>query len=264
MTTTSTPPLHPLVGIAAASVTLLSAVGIASMLGWLPISTIRTATPDDTAAVATLAAVSTTTSNLTTTTVAPPPPITTAPATSEKAAPPAPIRKVEKRKAPPSEESVTHKVTSRWSAPRATTSEYARPMPPPAHAGVPPDYADPPVYSTPPAPPPCRDCGSVEEIRQITHAGKGSGLGATTGAIVGGAIGSNFGQGHGRTLASIVGAVGGGVLGNEIEKKGRSQIAYQVGVRMQNGELRQIETATEPVWRVGDPVRINDDHIVPR
>lgn len=254
----STPPLHPLVGIAAASVTLLSAVGIASMLGWLPY---RAAAPNDTATLAPLAAVSTTTTTATaTTTTAPPPAVTTAPT------PPAPIRKVEKKKAPPSEESVTHKVTSTWSAPRATSSENARPMPPPAYTGVPPDYAEPPqvAYTAPPAPPPCRDCGSIEEIRQITHAGKGSGLGATTGAIVGGAIGSNFGKGHGRTLVSILGAVGGGVLGNEIEKKGRSQTAYQIGVRMQNGELRQIETATEPVWRVGDPVRISDDNIVPR
>jgi len=68
----------------------------------------------------------------------------------------------------------------------------------------------------------------------------------------------------GKTLATVAGAVGGGYAGNEIEKRTRKTVAYEVDVRMENGERKSFAYETQPTWRAGDPVRVVNGSLAPR
>jgi outer membrane lipoprotein SlyB len=83
----------------------------------------------------------------------------------------------------------------------------------------------------------CTNCGTVESVRQVELEGKGTGLGAVAGGVAGGLLGNQFGSGKGKTAMTVVGAVGGGLAGNQVEKKARSETAYRVSVRMQDGSV---------------------------
>jgi outer membrane lipoprotein SlyB len=52
----------------------------------------------------------------------------------------------------------------------------------------------------------------------------------------------------------VLGAVGGGFAGNAIEKHVRTVTVYEVGVRMDNGSLRMVETKSAPP--IGKPVTL--------
>ena len=110
----------------------------------------------------------------------------------------------------------------------------------------------------------CDNCGVIDEIRQVTRQGQGTGLGAVAGGVVGGALGNTIGKGDGRALATIAGAVGGGLIGNQIEKNQRQTVAYRVTVRFPDGRTQVIERRELPPWRVGDPVRLENGTITPR
>ena len=100
-----------------------------------------------------------------------------------------------------------------------------------------------------PAPRParvCTICGHVESVRPVQHQVPATGVGAVAGGALGGVLGHQVGQGNGRTAATVIGAVGGGFAGNEVEKRYHTATAYEVGVRMQDGSLRTVETATAP------------------
>lgn len=222
--------LHPMLWIAAISVTLLSLAGIASLTGLLPAmhtpSAMSTAVPADTAS----------------------------PAVSvvKPAVPEAPVAAKTPEAKPAA---VQHKPVKRT----VVAHNEARPgaaLLPTAAAGVPPDYAA--------ARAPCANCGLVSGVRQVSREGQGSGLGAVAGGVLGGVLGNQVGNGNGRTLATIAGAVGGGLLGNKVEKTQRESVAYQTSVRMDDGSTQTIETSSAPSWRNGDPVRLIDGAIVPR
>jgi outer membrane lipoprotein SlyB len=113
----------------------------------------------------------------------------------------------------------------------------------------------PQVATAPPAPPPCAVCGRVESVRPVQKRIQNtSGVGAVAGGVVGGLVGNQFGHGNGRVATTVLGAVGGGFAGNEIEKHVRTVTVYEVGVRMDNGTLRTVETKTAPP--IGKPVTL--------
>lgn len=141
----------------------------------------------------------------------------------------------------------------------------AAPMPAPARAPEPapmqaiqpgpaPGAANAPMAAAQPAPPSCAVCGHVESVRPVQRAQRTTGVGAVAGGVVGGLVGNQFGHGNGRTATTVLGAVGGGFAGNAIEKHVRTVTVYQVGVRMQNGTLRTVETKTAPP--IGKPVTL--------
>jgi outer membrane lipoprotein SlyB len=121
-----------------------------------------------------------------------------------------------------------------------------------------------PVAATPertaaapvPAPVRCAECGVVESTRAIAVKGEGSGLGAVGGAVVGGLLGNQVGSGRGNTAATAIGAVGGAMAGNEVEKRVKTNTAYEVTVRLDDGSSRVITSSTAPQWRNGDRVKI--------
>ena len=55
--------------------------------------------------------------------------------------------------------------------------------------------------------------------QQTNASSPNSPIGMGIGAVVGGLVGSQVGGGNGKTLATIAGAVGGGYLGNEVAKR---------------------------------------------
>ncbi len=110
-----------------------------------------------------------------------------------------------------------------------------------------------------PLPPACADCGTVQAVRDVETRGEGSGLGAIAGGVIGGLLGNQIGGGRGRNLATIAGAVGGAYAGHQVEKNVRSEKQQQVTVRFDDGRV-QSYTQSGP-WQNGERVRLNDGAI---
>lgn len=222
--------IHPLVAAAAASVIMLSAVGTAAIMGWLPGSH-----SEDQAPLAMQPAAT-----------APTPAAAPAAVPAMAEAPPAPAKPVERHAA------ARPKPTPARTTPQPTAA------PAPATAQAP---AAPPVAAAAPA---CIDCGKVLEVRTVEIAAKPSGVGVVAGAVVGGLLGNQVGGGNGKKLATVAGAIGGGFAGNEIEKRSRKTLHYEVDVRMQDGQTRVFTYEAEPAWRAGDPVKVVNGELAAR
>ncbi len=107
----------------------------------------------------------------------------------------------------------------------------------------------------------CYDCGRVESVNAVQIAANPSGVGVVAGAVLGGVLGNQVGGGNGKKLATVAGAVGGGFAGNEIEKRTRKTGAYEVRVRMEDGNSRTFPYDGQPNWRSGDRVRVVDGYL---
>lgn len=104
----------------------------------------------------------------------------------------------------------------------------------------------------------CNNCGTVAAVNRIEVKGEGGYLGTLGGGVVGALLGSQIGNGKGRTAAQIAGALGGAYAGHVIEGNVRKSYHYEVLVRLQNGATQTVTFTTEPDYRVGDSVKIND------
>jgi outer membrane lipoprotein SlyB len=138
------------------------------------------------------------------------------------------------------------------------------PVQQPLPAATPPAAVAPPVLGQPQ--PVVVQTGTVESVTPISTQtaprdrteGAGIAAGAILGAVAGRGI-STTGSSGGKNVATIVGAVAGGLLGHQIERSmrgGGTQSAavtgYRVVVRMDDGSLRQFDSATP--WQVGTRV----------
>lgn len=236
--------LHPMLWVAAISVTAFSMVGIAAITGTLPGS--HANTPDEVA---------------TATTAAPATPTAQAPVVAATPVTPAVIPV--KPAAKPVVEQRTQTVYS--SKPRR------------ADDGFDDGYGNDTrrsqrvyssqnetVYERPQPPQTCRNCGMVESVNAFTEKGEGSGLGAIAGGVVGGILGNQIGKGGGRDLARIAGIAGGAYAGHEIEKSQRGRTTYEVNVRLEDGSLRTFRQESPPQWQAGDRVKLEDGTLVRR
>ena len=137
------------------------------------------------------------------------------------------------------------------------------PNPAPSYSGAAPAPSPYPVAAATPAPvvQVCSVCGSIESVTPITRSTKpdGVGAGAVAGGVLGAVLGNQVGQGNGKILGTIIGAVGGGFAGNAIEKNVRKETVYQVGIRMEDGSRRTLETAQAPA--VGSKVTVEGTSI---
>ena len=113
-------------------------------------------------------------------------------------------------------------------------------------SGSPQQYANSSGTSAQAAAPICTHCGVIESVREVTIKGKGTGLGAVAGGVLGGAVGNQIGHGNGRAAMTVLGAIGGGLAGNEVEKRARSERAYEVRVRMDDGTVRTFQQQVAP------------------
>ena len=218
---TNKSPLHPMVLAAAAAVILVSGVGVAAMMGWLPSS--ESKTPDAaniTPVVEQQAAAST------------PPVVAPVPAPAPVTAPVvAPAREVVREPVrQPVREPVREAVRDKPAVVKHT-----------------------PVKSEPAV---CNNCGVIESISSVDQRAEGSGVGAVGGALLGGLLGNQVGDGNGRKLATVAGAIGGAVAGNQVEGRVKATRTYTIAVRLENGKLQNIIQNEQPNWREGDRVRI--------
>ena len=110
---------------------------------------------------------------------------------------------------------------------------------------------------------PCYDCGSIVAVNRVEVAGNGSLIGTALGGVIGGALGNQVGKGDGRTAATVAGVIGGAILGKEIEARQGQQVKYEVVVQMEQGAQRTVLLDNPGAWRVGEPVRVVDNQLVP-
>lgn len=122
--------------------------------------------------------------------------------------------------------------------------------------------AAPSAQSAAPTPPVCRECGTVENVHEVTVKADGSGLGAVAGGVLGGVLGHQVGRGTGRDLATIAGAVGGAFAGNQVEKTVRADKQYELTVRFDDGSVRTY-TQGGTGWQVGERVRLANGSLSP-
>ncbi|HEX2530630.1 MAG TPA: glycine zipper 2TM domain-containing protein [Burkholderiaceae bacterium] len=228
--------IHPLVAIAAVSVTLVSLAGVASITGLLPSS--HSTTAPTTVPTASVPAGSGGSDDG----------ALAAAMDSKAAASENPSAAIERPSVSSSPSQPTH--ASR----NATRSRHSQPSA--THGGGSEIVAQ--------APKICTSCGRVESVETIKQEAKPTGLGVAAGAVLGGALGNQVGGGKGRTLATVAGAVGGGYAGNEIEKRARATTSYEVRVRMENGSLQTFPYAALPEWHPGDRVRIVNGKLAAR
>jgi len=228
-TTQATPSLipkpgtHPLLLLAAASVTVLSLAGVGALAGWLPGPAAHNAEPAKVALAA--------------------------PQTPAAA----PISMPQTVAVPQAKE----KPEARFAEHAPARVHRAAPVPassaPPLAVSPAPTYA-----SAAPLPPVCRDCGVVQAVNEVAVEPKGSGGGAVTGGIVGGILGNQIGKGATRDIATVLGAVGGAYAGNHIEKSVKESKHYDVVVRFEDGSTRTFSSDSPPAWQSGDRVRLQN------
>lgn len=225
------PTTHPLLLVAAASVTVLSLAGVGVLAGWLPGPATRATEPAKVAAATV------------------PAPISVQQTVSIPKEHARPVSKPVERTQPAARRGETQPTYTR-SAPRQEPGfEYAV-------APAPTPVASPQRQAI------CVDCGVVEAVREVQVEAKGSGGGAVAGGLVGGLIGNQMGRGVTRDIATVLGAVGGAYAGNHIEKSAKESKRYDVVVRFEDGSTRTFSSDTPPAWHSGDRVRLQNGLLI--
>ncbi|MET0330828.1 MAG: glycine zipper 2TM domain-containing protein [Dyella sp.] len=109
----------------------------------------------------------------------------------------------------------------------------------------------------------CQTCGVVQSVQQVYVDGRSDSgiLGAVIGAVAGGVLGSTIGKGDGRTAATVGGAVAGGVVGNRVGQRGGQDVAFQIGIKLDNGQYATVTQRADPQVRSGDYVQIRGDQV---
>lgn len=240
---------HPMIIVAATTVTIASLAAIASFAGWIP----GNSTPAPAAQVAmepTVATVAAVPAPVITPTVIPP-----APVAAEK-------KPVVRKPAP--QKVVKESVSTRDALPKSNRNVTPVVNYPENDNGAYVENArQQPVYAqNSPNANSCRDCATVESVREIKQDGEGTGLGAISGGVVGGLLGNQIGGGRGKTVGAIVGAVGGAYAGNAVEKNVRASKSYEITVRLDDGNTRVFSESQEPSIQRGDRVRISNGQLI--
>ncbi|GGP23586.1 glycine zipper 2TM domain-containing protein [Silvimonas iriomotensis] len=101
--------------------------------------------------------------------------------------------------------------------------------------------------------------GTVESVRSVRIQNDTNAIGTIAGGVIGGAAGSQIGGGNGAIVAGVLGAIAGGVAGNQIEKQGTTQNAYEITVRLDNGQRLVITQAADMAFSVGQRVDVVSD-----
>ena len=103
--------------------------------------------------------------------------------------------------------------------------------------------------------------GVVESVKEIEVKGDAKGIGAVGGAVAGAVLGHNIGN-HNKVV-TVLGAAGGGLLGNQIEKKVRTEKAWEMTVRYDDGTTQSFQSKEAPSWHQGDRVRYYEGRLQP-
>jgi outer membrane lipoprotein SlyB len=98
--------------------------------------------------------------------------------------------------------------------------------------------------------------GVVTEVRVVRISEDASLVGATAGGVFGGVLGSVFGSGTGRVLTTLGGAAAGALGGAAAEKAIKDKDAYQIAVKLENGDELAVVQDMDIEFRPGDRVRL--------
>jgi outer membrane lipoprotein SlyB len=215
--------LHPLLTAAAISVTVFSAVGVASLTGLVPQS-IGSA-PEIPAPVV----------------EAPKEvlkPIEPAIAHPVPAPAPKPVKKAAVRK--PAEPVVYRDFPETYPVAQApVAAPVAKPVVQPGHVGT------------------------VQGVRDVTQKGEHTLMGPAAGGVAGAVLGNQFGHGNGKKIMTVLGAAGGALAGREVEKQARGKKQWEIDVRLDSGAQQAVLSDVEPNFRPGDRVRVVDGRLQP-
>ncbi len=237
METTPTKRMHPLIAIAAVSLTLFSLAGIGAITGLIPMS--HSQNPQIQAQAAKPAE---------------------EPAKLAAAAQPAESAEtaITATRAKPAEKPVIHKAPVKRARPKPVheSATAARDDAPVRIAQNDPSPRYEPAPRTEAARPSCYDCGVIESVREIEKKGDGSGVGAVAGGVAGGVLGHQTGAGRGKDVMTVLGAIGGAVAGHQIEKRVKKVKSYEIAVRFDDGSRQLVTQESAPAWRQGDRVRL--------
>ena len=107
---------------------------------------------------------------------------------------------------------------------------------------------------------PCAECGVIVAIKQVEVKGEGTGVGAVVGGLVGAVFGHEVAKD--KDVGTVVGAAGGAVAGHQIERHARSSKRYEIQVRMSDGSVRTLSSSTQPIWKAGDRVRLQNGKLI--
>lgn len=101
--------------------------------------------------------------------------------------------------------------------------------------------------------------GTVESVRNVRIQNDTNAIGTIAGGVIGGAAGSQIGGGNGAIVAGVLGAIAGGVVGNQVEKQGSTQNAYEITVRLDNGQRLVVTQAADVGFAIGQRVDVISD-----
>ena len=228
---TNTRRLHPLLTAAAVSVTVFSAVGVASLTGLIPHSfgsQEQAAAPQEQASLQ-------------------------APAEVAKPAEPAVAQPVSPKK--------IH--VKRAAAPKPATpvayNDYGTPPPPPPYAQAPATPVETPKPVAQPG-----NLATVQAVREVKDAGESTALGPIAGGIAGAVLGNQVGRGHGsQKVITVLGAAGGAFAGRAIEKQARATTHWEVDVRRDDGTNETVRSDVAPSYQPGQRVKLIDGKLQP-
>jgi outer membrane lipoprotein SlyB len=221
---TNTKRLHPLLVLAAISLTVFSAVGIAALTGLIPHS--KGSINDSTPAAVSAAPV-------------------TEPAPAPSVAPSAPVapkpvkKHVARAAAPKPAEPVTYREFGD-PVPVAQAPQVVEPAKPVVKPGL---------------------VGTVVAVREVEQKGDAKGLGAVGGGLAGAVLGHNIGD-HNK-LVTILGAAGGAFVGNQVEKQARATKHWELTVNFDDGTTQTMSSPNAPFWHQGDRVRLFEGRLQP-
>jgi outer membrane lipoprotein SlyB len=221
---TNTKKLHPLLVLAAISLTVFSAVGIAALTGLIPHS--KGSINDSTPAAVSAAPV-------------------TEPAPAPSVAPSAPA-------AP----KPVKKHVARAAAPKPIEPVIYRDFGDPVPLAQAPQVVETPKPVVKPG-----VLGTVQSVREVEQKGDAKGVGAVGGGLAGAVLGHNIGD-HNK-LVTVLGAAGGAFVGNQIEKQARATKHWELTVRYDDGTTQTFASDAQPFWHQGDRVRLYEGKLQP-
>ncbi|XZG70294.1 hypothetical protein ACTSKR_00105 [Chitinibacteraceae bacterium HSL-7] len=106
--------------------------------------------------------------------------------------------------------------------------------------------------------------GVVEQVRAVKIR-DATGVGAAAGGVIGGiAAGRHIGGGSGQVVSGIIGAIIGGMLGNAIEQNVTEKDAYEITVRMDNGQRVVIVQGADQTISPQQRVQVINDGLMTR
>jgi outer membrane lipoprotein SlyB len=234
---TNTRRLHPLLTAAAISVTVFSAVGVASLTGLIPHSLGSQkpeSLPQEQVSLQ-------------------------APAEVAKPAEPA----VEQPAPQAAPKPVHKKPVARTSTPKPAApvayNNYGTPPPPPPYAQAPAQAVETPKPVAQPG-----NFATVQAVREVKDAGEGTALGPVAGGIAGAVLGNQIGKGHGsQKVITVLGAAGGAFAGHAIEKQARGTTHWEVDVRRDDGTNETVRSDVAPGYQPGQRVKLIDGKLQP-